>query len=971
MLDSVSDDAFANHCKRTGMATPEQIEEARRMAPLPLAEALVKMGVITALQRETVEAKLGEQRVSELAGCRLLKKIGEGGMGAVYLAEDALRKRKVAVKVLPKKHASDAAFLQRFRREAEAATTLDHRNIVQAYSAGEDRGYHFYVMEYCEGESLRKRLERLKVLPAADATSTVLQVAQGLKHAHDRGFIHRDIKPDNLIATPAGVVKILDFGLAKNLEDTNASFRTVTGAALGTPHYISPEQARGDKTVDGRTDIYSLGATYYHLVTGQVPFQGSSIFEIIQKHLMEQLPDPRDVRPEVPETVVQVLRKMLAKDAADRHASCGDLIADLERILAKQPPLSAPLDPSLSSVAMPKLAERTAPAGPAKRRGAMAGVAAAATLIAGIVAYAAWPAPPPPAKAPAKKVVPSPLAKKEPPRPVEPEPELKTPPPPEPPKPEPPRPEPEKSRPEPEAPKEEPKPEPVKPPEPEKPKEEPKPLPPKPVKGPAPEAARVATADKALRERFKDDYARKAPSDQLALAKKLLALEGPEDAATTYARMLGARDLAAAGGDPATALAAVDRLAEGFVVDALALKTDGLALCASKVTDAAAAIATAQLAAIDEAVQADRYDLAAKLVPKAKAVAEPLKNDELKAGAAAREKLVSLLQKEFQSIAAYARTIAEKPDDPASNLNMGRFTCLVKEDWERGLPMLAKGSDPALKGLAEKELSTPVDAAVQRDLCDGWLTAARKETKKSWKDGMTERARLWFNQVEPKLLQNERKDLAKRLEDLERAAGPRAPAPKPAAAKVAEPAGADLLKRMMPDHLNRGRGNWSLAGGALVSSLEGLNSMPTLVHLPCVFPEEYDLYVEAQRTGGTEDLIFALQSGSNEFAVVLDGWRGSNVGTHGAGQGFRWQRGGASRVFADGKPHVLRFEVRRGGAALRVDASATPILDVSNYAQYSIPANMAEGRAPGCLSIGTVASSYKITKVILSPLRPR
>ena len=162
MLDAVSDDAFGRYVKQTGMATPDQIEAAKKLAPLPLAEALVKQGVITPLQRETVEKKLEAQRegVGELGGCRLLKKLGEGGMGAVYLAEDAARKRKVAIKVLPKKLATEAEYLKRFRREAEAAATLDHPNIVQAYSAGEERGYHFYLMEYCEGESLRKRLER-------------------------------------------------------------------------------------------------------------------------------------------------------------------------------------------------------------------------------------------------------------------------------------------------------------------------------------------------------------------------------------------------------------------------------------------------------------------------------------------------------------------------------------------------------------------------------------------------------------------------------------------------------------------------------------------------------------------------------------------------------------------------------------------------------------------------------------------
>src|SRR5688572_14803838 len=367
-------------------------------------------------------------------------------------------------------------------------------------------------MEYCEGESLRKRLERLKFLPAPDACRIVVQVAQGLQHAHDRGFIHRDVKPENLIVTPAGTVKILDLGLAKNLEDTNASFRTATGAALGTPHYISPEQARGDKSVDGRSDVYSLGATFYHLITGQVPFQGSSIFEIIQKHLMEQLADPRDVRPEIPETVVQVVRKMLAKKPDDRHRDCAELIGDLERLLANQPPLTPPIDAALSSMALPRGAAAPKPA--PRRNGILLAGSAAAVVLVGIVAWAVWPDPPAPEAPPPKK--PNPAfakidgpkvdlsaepkdtgAKAEPAK-TEPEPARPEPPKPEPRKPEPARPEPEVPKPEPPKP-EPPKPEPPKPdpkPDPEPPKAEPE----KPAKV-APPTNRAA-ADAAFKAQF-------------------------------------------------------------------------------------------------------------------------------------------------------------------------------------------------------------------------------------------------------------------------------------------------------------------------------------------------------------------------------------------------------------------------------------------------------------------------------------
>ncbi|HZE97526.1 MAG TPA: serine/threonine-protein kinase [Planctomycetota bacterium] len=966
MLDSVSDDAFARYVKQTGMATPEQIDAARKDSSIPLAEALVQQGVITAQQRDTVEKKLEAQRegVGELGGCRLLKKIGEGGMGAVYLAEDPDRKARVAIKVLPKKHAADREFLKRFRREIEAVTQLDHPNIVRAWRAGEDKGHHYYIMEYCEGESLRKRIDHLKGLPPDDACRLVIQVAQGLQHAHDRSFIHRDVKPENLMVTPAGVVKILDLGLAKNLDDTNATFRTVTGSAMGTPHYISPEQARGDKNVDGRSDIYSLGATYYHLVTGQVPFQGSSIFEIIQKHLMEQLPDPRDVKADIPESVVLVLRKMLAKNVEDRYRNCGDLLKDLDQLLAKQKPLSAPLDPSLSSLALPK---RSA-APPSKQpKPVVWALAAAAAVLVGIIGYLAWPSTPPPAspkkndgvvvakKDPAK-VAPKVEAPREDPRPEPPKEEPK----PERAKPEPPKP----ASVEPEPAKVEPRPE----PKPELPPPAPEPV--KPSKAAVPAAPKLREAESALKERYKDDYANKAASDNIATAKKLLALDAPEDAAANYQRLLAARDFAAQGGDAATALASVDRIADTFAVDPLPLKTDGIVACVTRTADGGAAIVAAALALIDDAVQVDRYDLAVKLAAKAKSVAEPLKNDELRATAAAREKSVALLQKEFTSVAVYAKTLAEKPEDPAANAQIGRFYCLVKDDWDRGLAMLAKGSDATLRGLAGKELSRSGDSAVQKDLCEGWLALAEKEPKGPRRDNLTERARLWFIAVDEKLLPADRARISKRLETLEKSMTARAPAVKKTPKPGTIPPGADLLARVNQAVFEHARGNWRLSDGALVSPPDGVNMTPTLIHLPCQLQEEYDLYVEAQRTGGNEDLVFALSSGRNEFGMGIDGWAGESAGLNGPGGQFTWHRSGPGRVFADGKVHLLRFEVRRAGATLRVDDSATPLLEIRDYSQNSIPATMAPpGRAGGCLSIATVRSTYRITKVVLVPRR--
>ncbi len=967
MLDTVSDEAFARYVKQTGMAAPDQIETARKEAPLPLGEALVKLGVITAQQRETVEKKLEAQRegVGELGGCRLLKKLGEGGMGAVYLAEETARSRKVAIKVLPKKHAQDKEFLKRFRREAEAAARLDHPNIVQGFSAGEDRGYHFYVMEYCEGETLRRRIDRLKVLPIADACGLVAQVARGLKYAHDQGFIHRDVKPENVVVTASGTAKLLDLGLAKNLEDTNATFRTVTGAALGTPHYISPEQARGDKQVDGRSDIYSLGATFYHLVTGRTPFQGSSIFEVIQKHLMERLADPRDLRPEVPEGVVHVIRRMLAKKPDDRYRDCGDLINDLERLTAKQAPLSPPIDPALSSLALPS--SSAAPA--ARKTWVWIGSAAAAGVLAIVVTVLAWPSPKPPEVPPSKPVVHVPPPKVEP-KPAEPiakEPErpepVKADPPKEEPKPEPPKPEP-------------PKPEPAKPePEPEKPKPEPpKPDPVRPPRVAPPVVAKLRAAEASLKEQYKEDLAKPALSDKAALGRKLLALEPPEDPALNYERLLYARDAAAQGGDPATALGAVDRMVEFFVVDGLALKADALAACPLRTTDGAAAVATAALAILDEALQSDRYDVTSRLLPKAKTAGDLSKNDELKAGAATREKQATLFQREFQGVSGYAETLKTKPDDGPANSQMGRFVCFVKDDWERGLAMLAKGNEAGLKSLAQLELARPEDAERQRELCEGWLKLAEGETKAVRKDTLTARARLWFDLVQTKLPDVDRPKIAKRLEALEKAAGS-----KPAASKPAAKAGGAAVPASLPGgwlslmpivdvSRHSVNGAWQRTPEGLVSPNTGVNAGPgsARIWIPYSVPDEYELILYVERTQGTEDLILGLTVRGKPVAIAIDGWGAQ--GASGAYVNGGWTRNPNVPAHPLQNNRVTRIGCFVRGGGLSVTIEGRPVMGYPDLGPLGMPDSV---RIPGQtdgLIIGSVRSTYRVSRIELLPV---
>jgi serine/threonine-protein kinase len=372
MADDDLDIAVARNLRQAGVVTPDQLtaameaqaQTARSGAPISLAEALVRIGALTAAQREAVEKKVQTQKsgIQELGHFKLLKKLGEGGMGAVYLAEDAKTSRKAALKVLPKQFAANAEFLKRFRREAEAASKLQHPNIVGAYASGQDLGYHFYVMEYCDGESLDRLLAREKTMPWDRAADVVLQAARALQYAHAHHFIHRDIKPANIFLTKEGVAKLLDLGLSKKIiEETGLSFQTVSGAILGTPHYISPEQAAGERTIDGRADIYSLGATFYHLLTGEPPFPGTTALEIIAKHVNAQLPNPQDVQENIPDGVVHVIRKMMAKKPQDRYPDCGALLEDLEEIAKGRAPKSEALAPERSSVAVGRAAGRRRP----------------------------------------------------------------------------------------------------------------------------------------------------------------------------------------------------------------------------------------------------------------------------------------------------------------------------------------------------------------------------------------------------------------------------------------------------------------------------------------------------------------------------------------------------------------------------------------------------------------------------------
>jgi serine/threonine-protein kinase len=266
--------------------------------------------------------------ITTLGDYRLLAKLGNGGMGTVYRARQISRGRDVAVKVLFKNLAALPTFLHRFLREARLMAQLDHPNILRCFEVGEARGFHYIAMELIDGASLEVWRTRLGKLTVGDAVHVVLACARALQHAHDSGLVHRDTKPDNVLLTSGGTVKVADLGLAK-VRDEEVSL-TQTGTGAGTPMYMSPEQARNAKHVDGRSDIYSLGCMLYVLLTGVAPFDGNGILEIFRAKEKGTFPPARQLRPRVPEGLDRIISKMIARNPDQRHQSCADLIQDLE-----------------------------------------------------------------------------------------------------------------------------------------------------------------------------------------------------------------------------------------------------------------------------------------------------------------------------------------------------------------------------------------------------------------------------------------------------------------------------------------------------------------------------------------------------------------------------------------------------------------------------------------------------------------
>ena len=367
-------DLFGDVAVAKGMLTWAQVRDALKRQlkykemgiPIKIGEVAIEMRLLTLAQCNDVLAEQSTRRKASgtaapkkltetnslediddgepflLGRFRLEKRLG-GVMGVVYRGVDTENNMEIALKALPKTLAFEPSFVERFKREVKATGSLAHPNIVRIFDAGVEHGVFYLAMEFIEGESLNQRLRREGVMNEKDALKIGYYVAQALAHAHAKNVLHRDVKPENIMLAKDGRVKLTDFGLAKLLADEQQI--TAEGIAVGTPHYIAPEQARALKDTDHRADLYALGATLFHIMTGRLPYEGDDGAEIMRRHVFEATPDPRKVKPDMTPAVADILIKLMAKSPADRFQSATDLCAAMQPFIGDLPPPPPPLPP--------------------------------------------------------------------------------------------------------------------------------------------------------------------------------------------------------------------------------------------------------------------------------------------------------------------------------------------------------------------------------------------------------------------------------------------------------------------------------------------------------------------------------------------------------------------------------------------------------------------------------------------------
>jgi serine/threonine-protein kinase len=315
----------------------DPVEDTRELEALKiLSEDTGDFHVLNETQAPATEPPAPEQaakpvnriKLTALGDFRLLAKLGEGGMGTVYKAQQISTKRLVALKVLSQAVAKQPGFLDRFRREVRILARLSHPHIIRYLAAGDSHGFTYLAMELAEGGNLSHVLAQLGILAPGDALLIAITCASALKYAHEQNLVHRDVKPDNILFTKAGALKLTDLGLARATDDSDTSL-TRTGTGVGTPLYTAPEQARDAKRVDARSDIYSLGCVLYHCLTGRSPFEGTNLLQMVMAKEKGKYPLATELNAKLPDCLNPIIARMIEKNVDKRYQTCAELIDEL------------------------------------------------------------------------------------------------------------------------------------------------------------------------------------------------------------------------------------------------------------------------------------------------------------------------------------------------------------------------------------------------------------------------------------------------------------------------------------------------------------------------------------------------------------------------------------------------------------------------------------------------------------------
>lgn len=330
------DETIARLAVDRGLCSPDELEfcrqkqKERRYASRSLGELLIESESLTKrqfmrLRDSATSGKTG----TRIPGYSLQGKLGEGATATVFRGRQENLDRPVAVKVLPRRFAGNPRYVEQLYAEARMAASLNHPNMVEAYDVGSYGEYHYFVMEIVDGETVHDRILRLGRIEETETIEIILAVAKALRHAHEKGLVHRDVKPKNIMVTKAGIPKLTDLGLARLVEDRETA-EAEKGKSLGTPYYMSPEQVRGDIEIGPASDIYSLGASWYFMVTGKTAFTGADSDEIMRKHVTEPLVPPSQVCPDITPGVSDMIVKMMEKEPSRRYRSCEEVVIELE-----------------------------------------------------------------------------------------------------------------------------------------------------------------------------------------------------------------------------------------------------------------------------------------------------------------------------------------------------------------------------------------------------------------------------------------------------------------------------------------------------------------------------------------------------------------------------------------------------------------------------------------------------------------